>query len=62
YVTCSVLPIENQQQVERFLATHADAQVMALTHLPNQTIGCQLFPGQQQMDGFYYAKLVKVKS
>lgn len=59
YATCSVLPEENCQQIAHFLARTKNAQ---LEHLPLQEnkIGWQIIPDEQDMDGFYYAKIVKV--
>jgi 16S rRNA (cytosine967-C5)-methyltransferase len=51
YVTCSVFPEENQQQMAQFLARHTDA----LCTLPGNG---QLLPDHQH-DGFYYALLYK---
>ncbi|RDV24757.1 16S rRNA (cytosine(967)-C(5))-methyltransferase RsmB [Alteromonas aestuariivivens] len=60
YATCSILPQENRQQISQFLARHNDAQLDPI--LPEETPekpGRQILPGEQQMDGFYYARLVK---
>ncbi len=61
YVTCSVLPQENVFQLQRFCAEQADVE-----HLPieaewgqGQVFGRQILPGQEGMDGFYYASLRK---
>ncbi len=61
YVTCSLLPEENQQQVEAFLSRHDDAreQAIALTVGRKHSIGWQILPGESHMDGFYYALLGK---
>lgn len=62
YVTCSILPEENVVVMKNFLNQHSDAQVLPFT-LPcgiEQTIGYQLLPGQNNMDGFYYARLQKI--
>ncbi|WP_419571694.1 16S rRNA (cytosine(967)-C(5))-methyltransferase RsmB [Rheinheimera sp.] len=58
YATCSVLPDENQQQISAFLQAQPDAELVPLSaeHSDSQW---QILPGQQQMDGFYYAKLRK---
>ena len=60
YATCSVLPAENTGQISRFLQEHSEAQLQAIQ--PGETIeqpGRQILPGEQQMDGFYYARLLK---
>jgi 16S rRNA (cytosine967-C5)-methyltransferase len=63
YATCSVLPEENSQQIERFLQCNSDASLQALPQQgANQHYGWQLIPGEQDMDGFFYARLVKATS
>ena len=66
YVTCSVLPAENEQVVAGFLGAQADASEDSV--LPNYNIrdvmcrkacGFQLLPGRNDLDGFYYASLTK---
>jgi len=66
YVTCSVLAAENDAVVRGFLETRDGAVVD--TVLPNNNIrdlmrrkacGYQILPGTADMDGFYYACLVK---
>ena len=66
YVTCSVLPAENEDVVDAFLRTQADAREDSL--LPNYNIrdvmgrkarGFQILPGRCDLDGFYYACLIK---
>ncbi len=61
YATCSVLRAENESQIQNFLATHADAQEIPLTTGWGHacTVGCQILPGENDMDGFYYATLRK---
>ena len=61
YATCSVLQAENSAQVGRFLADTPGA-----IHLPLEVdwgteveFGRQILPGDQDMDGFYYARLRK---
>ena len=67
YCTCSVLPAENEEVVERLLASEPSARVAAMppaTGLApgarDRRIGIQLIPGSQAgSDGFYYACLEK---
>lgn len=66
YVTCSVLPEENENQIKDFLAKHSDAQYSELDLPENRfglkkTHGIQFLPQKGQGDGFYYAKLIKRK-
>jgi 16S rRNA (cytosine967-C5)-methyltransferase len=61
YATCSVLRDENAHQVDAFLARTADASA----HDPGDRFGHasgagrQRLPGEQGMDGFFYALLAK---
>ncbi len=60
YATCSILPQENTQQIQQFLAQTPDAQLSPVTKTEtSERPGRQILPGEQQMDGFYYARLVK---
>ncbi|MBI3187231.1 MAG: 16S rRNA (cytosine(967)-C(5))-methyltransferase [Gammaproteobacteria bacterium] len=63
YITCSVLKAENEQQVAEFLATTADAteQVIQADWGQARTHGRQILPGENNMDGFYYALLQKAR-
>ncbi|WNC72410.1 16S rRNA (cytosine(967)-C(5))-methyltransferase RsmB [Thalassotalea psychrophila] len=58
YATCSILPEENCQQIEKFITDTPDAvlEPLALTEHSNDW---QILPGDNSMDGFYYAKLSK---
>lgn len=56
YATCSVTPQENAEQVKAFLTRTPDAVLE--TGTPTQP-GRQILPGQEDMDGFYYAVLKK---
>lgn len=61
YATCSVLQQENSQQLQRFLAAHTDARLMPIKadwgHEENA--GRQILPGEDGMDGFFYACIYK---
>ena len=59
YATCSVLPDENDKQISNFLAAHPDAeerQIDADWGRPCRH-GRQILPGEDGMDGFFYAQL-----
>ena len=61
YMTCSILPSENQQQIARFLAKTNNAILKPIEH-PNALsleLGCQTLSGVHQMDGFYYCLITK---
>jgi 16S rRNA (cytosine967-C5)-methyltransferase len=61
YVTCSLLPQENEQQIEAFLARQRDARVLQ-HELPwgvARGPGRQTLPEDQGTDGFFYASLEK---
>ncbi len=61
YVTCSVMPQENYQQIERFMARQPEARLIELPdHWGSACVcGRQILPGEDGMDGFYYALLEK---
>jgi len=61
YVTCSVFRCENAGVVEAFMVQHDDAAELPLDEGwgERQPVGRQLLPGEQGMDGFYYARLIK---
>ncbi len=61
YATCSVLKQENELQIGAFLSRHSDAQELPIDADWGQARphGRQILSGELQMDGFYYAKLVK---
>ncbi|NVD05884.1 16S rRNA (cytosine(967)-C(5))-methyltransferase RsmB [Vibrio sp. JPW-9-11-11] len=56
YATCSITPQENKEQVKAFLARTPDAQLQG-SDVDNP--GRQILPGEEDMDGFYYAILTK---
>lgn len=61
YMTCSVLPRENEQQIEQFVARTNDAMLDDIQHPSALTLnfGAQTLPGVHGMDGFYYCVLRK---
>lgn len=63
YATCSILKQENVQVVEDFLADHADARERPILAAWGraESVGRQILPGEHDMDGFYYARLEKVR-
>ena len=62
YATCSILPEENTGVMQTFLNQHPDAIDMPipLSAGQAQTVGYQFLPGQNEADGFYYARVRKV--
>ena len=53
YATCSILPVENEEQVRRFLAKHEDEWALEEE--------AHIRPGQPPgSDGFYAARLVRI--
>ncbi len=62
YATCSILPQENSEQIKHFIEHNIDAKLLNISDndkSEKNNIGWQLLPGQKNMDGFYYAKLLK---
>ena len=64
YATCSVLAIENCEQIKRFLVKHSNASIMQIDEKfdPFKTeYGIQLLPTINKYDGFFYSVLKKNK-
>ena len=61
YATCSLLPEENVMQVERFLRSQPSAELVALPPAwqDSNSVGRQIQIGENDMDGFYYARVKK---
>jgi 16S rRNA (cytosine967-C5)-methyltransferase len=65
YVTCSILPEENAEQVAAFHARHPDALAQTLAHpaleryAQRAGTGYQILPGAGDLDGFFYARVTK---
>jgi len=61
YVTCSVLPEENDAQLSAFLKRHADAAIYPILAQWGRplAVGRQILPGEHGMDGFFYGRLRK---
>lgn len=61
YCTCSLLPDENDIQVAQFLQRQPDAKESQIKASWGHARSCgrQILPGEQTMDGFYYALLEK---
>lgn len=61
YSTCSILRDENERQVESFLARTPDAAATPLDERFGRASGAgrQRLPGEDGMDGFFYAALAK---
>ncbi|MBI3897534.1 MAG: 16S rRNA (cytosine(967)-C(5))-methyltransferase RsmB [Gammaproteobacteria bacterium] len=59
YVTCSLLRAENERLIQDFMQRHPDAVSEALVSGESDSAERQLLPGEDEMDGFYYAGLRK---
>jgi 16S rRNA (cytosine967-C5)-methyltransferase len=59
YTTCSALKQENEEQVASFLQHHPQAKENAISPAPaeRRSFGYQRLPGDNILDGFYYASL-----
>lgn len=62
YATCSILKEENEEIISQFLLSHTDAaEIIIEADWGHQAKhGRQILPGENDMDGFYYAKIVKL--
>lgn len=62
YATCSVLSRENNARIQAFLADQEDAVCTGPSGFGRDMLpGRQILPGEQDMDGFYYAILEKAE-
>jgi 16S rRNA (cytosine967-C5)-methyltransferase len=68
YVTCSIVPGENEEQIEWFLAKHTEFSLMPIAEIWQNTIGgaptapnemLRLSPATTNTDGFFIAVLQK---
>ena len=61
YITCSILKVENEQQMQNFFAEHLNAQEVKIdaTWGIEQIHGRQLLPSQNHGDGFFYCRIEK---
>jgi 16S rRNA (cytosine967-C5)-methyltransferase len=62
YATCSVLPDENSNLLERFLQCTSNAEEVRIDAKwgKKMQVGRQILPGEYCMDGFYFARLRKM--
>jgi 16S rRNA (cytosine967-C5)-methyltransferase len=63
YATCSVLPQENSRQIARFIERTGDVAAVPIDGEwgIESGAGRQILPGEDGMDGFFYALLRKVE-
>jgi len=50
YATCSILPSENQKQVETFLASHPEFELEEMK---------TILPSESGFDGFFMARILR---
>ncbi|MEO8747867.1 MAG: 16S rRNA (cytosine(967)-C(5))-methyltransferase RsmB [Rhodanobacter sp.] len=62
YITCSLLRAENEAVITSLLRDHPDARARAFTLPAGQpaAVGWQILPGDDDLDGMYYAVLHKL--
>ena len=61
YATCSILAEENEQVLNQFFNSHADAQhdLIIADWGVERAVGRHILPSDKGPDGFYYARLIK---
>jgi len=61
YATCSIFTKENDACVQTFLHATQNAYLLPISMACglSKTVGHQILPGQNDMDGFYYARIGK---
>lgn len=61
YATCSIMIAENEQQIANFIKNNPDCNLIKKSWPWGHTTeyGQQILPGEQGMDGFFYAVLLK---
>lgn len=61
YTTCSVLTAENRDRVREFMSAHPDAREDPIAAAWGHAAapGRQVLSGEDDMDGFYFARLIK---
>jgi 16S rRNA (cytosine967-C5)-methyltransferase len=65
YSTCSIFKDENERQIEWFVEKHDSCMVKSLDSVQwglERPWGRQIMPGQDNMDGFFYACLQKASA
>ena len=61
YITCSIFKAENDDQIAAFINKHHDVKAIPIQASWGKATryGRQILPGENAMDGFYYAQLYK---
>ncbi|MBR6185181.1 MAG: 16S rRNA (cytosine(967)-C(5))-methyltransferase RsmB [Clostridia bacterium] len=69
YSTCSILPQENSEQIKKFLSSHPDFELIPLPEDMEESIkalyndsGLQLLPYRDGIEGFFIARMRRVKA
>lgn len=63
YATCSIMPEENELQIEKFIKNNQDSTIIPIQLDIGQhsNYGLQLLPGDNDMDGFFYSVIQKAQ-
>lgn len=59
YTTCSILPEENSEQITAFCQRHSEAKLLSFTLNGKEYETLQRLPGEDDGDGFFYARVQK---
>ncbi|RMX21412.1 16S rRNA (cytosine(967)-C(5))-methyltransferase RsmB [Legionella jordanis] len=60
YATCSIMKIENEEQIQKFVLSHSDCSLVdSQAWGQKRPYGWQIFPAEKQGDGFFYSILRK---